>query len=117
MVFNNSKNLDSIFILQEKSIRIINFATFNHHTNPLFLEDKIIKFPDIIILNQLMLVQQFNNKTLPRQLENLMEHTANIHNHFTRTSSNIWLLMFGIISPEYTVIYAITIAVRVLKNS
>ena len=25
-----------------------------------------------------MLVQQFNNKTLPRQLETLMEHTANI---------------------------------------
>ena len=75
-----------------------------------------------------MLIQQFNNKTLPRQLENLMEHTANIHNHFTRTSSNsglfipqislvvtlsnIWLLMFGIISPECTLIYAITIVVR-----
>ena len=77
-----------------------------------------------------MLVQQFNNKTLPRQLENLMEHIANIHNHFIRTSSNsglfipqisstlvvtlsnIWLLMFGIISPECTLIYAITIVVR-----
>ena len=73
------KNLDSVFRLQKKSIRIINFATFNQHTNPLFLDDRIIKFPDVIKLNQLMLVQQFNNKTLPRELENLMEHIANIH--------------------------------------
>ena len=72
VVFNNSKNLDSVFRLQKKSIRIINFATFNQHTNPLFLDDRIIKFPDVIKLNQLMLVQQLNNKTLPHELENLM---------------------------------------------
>ena len=94
------KNLDTIFMLQ-KSIRIINFATFNHHTNPLCLEDKIIKFPDIIKLNQLMLVQQLNNKTLPRQLENLMEHTGNIHNHFIRTSSNSGLFIHQISSTNF----------------
>ena len=95
------KNLDNIFMLQKKSIRIINFATSNHHTNPLFLEDKIIKFPDIIKLNQLMLVQQFNNKTLPRQLENLMEHTANIHNHFRHISSNSGLFIPQISSTNF----------------
>ena len=82
------KKLDSVFRLQKKSIRIINFANFNQRTNPLFLDDRIIKFPDVIKLNQLMLVQQFNNKTLPGELENLMEHIANIHNHCTRSSSN-----------------------------
>ena len=73
-----------------------------------------------------MLVQQFNNKTLPRQLEILMEHIANIHNHFTRTSSNSGLFIpqisstnFGSYSLKYmapyvwnTLIYAITIVVR-----
>ena len=72
-----------------------------------------------------MLVQQFNNKTLPRQLEILMEHIANIHNHFTRTSSNSGLFIpqisstnFGSYSLKYmapyvwnTLIYAITIVV------
>ena len=84
------KNLDSVFRLQKKSIRIINFATFNQHTNPLFLDDRIIKFPDVIKLNQLMLVQQLNNKTLPHELENLMEHITNIRNHCTCSSSNSW---------------------------
>ena len=76
----SQKNLDRIFVTK-KSIRIINFATFNHHTNPLFLED--------------------NNKTLPRQLENLMKHTANIHNHFTCTSSNSGLFILQISSTSF----------------
>ena len=54
------KNLDSVFRLQKKSIGIINFATFNQHTNPLFLDDRIVKFPDVIKLNQLILVQHVN---------------------------------------------------------
>ena len=91
----------TVSLCYKKSIRIINFATFNRHTNPLFLEDKIIKFPDIIKLNQLMLVQQFNNKTLPRQLENLMEHIANIHNHFIHTSSNTGLFIPQISSTNF----------------
>ena len=48
-----------------------------------------------------MLVQQFNNITLPRQLGNLMEHTANIHNHFTRTSSNSDLFIPQISSTNF----------------
>ena len=39
-------NLDSIFRLQKKCIRIINFASFNQHTNSLFSADAIIKYPD-----------------------------------------------------------------------
>ena len=92
------KSLGSVFRLQKKSIRIINFATFNQHTNPLLLDDRIIKFPDVIKLNQLMLVQQFNNKILPRELENLMEHIANIH---TRSSSNSGLFIPQISSTNF----------------
>ena len=34
-------NLDSIFRLQKKGIKIINFASFNEHTNSLFTADTI----------------------------------------------------------------------------
>ena len=40
-------NLDSVFRLQKKGIRIKNFASFNEHTNSLFSADTIIKYPDI----------------------------------------------------------------------
>ena len=48
-----------------------------------------------------MLVQQFNNKILPCQLENLMEHITNIHNHFTHTSSNSGLFIPQISSTNF----------------
>ena len=32
-----------------------------------------------------MFVQQFNNKMLPYELQNLVTHTVNIHNHFTHS--------------------------------
>ena len=48
-----------------------------------------------------MLVQQFNNKTLPRELENLMEHIANIHNHCTCSSSNSGLFIPQISSTDF----------------
>ena len=93
-------NLDSVFRLQ-KCVRIINFATFNEHTNSLFSEDKIIKFRDIFKLNQLMFVQQFNNQTLPYELQNLVMHTVKIHNHFTRLSSNSGLFIPYISSTNF----------------
>ena len=94
-------NLDSIFRLQKIGIRIINFASFNEHTNSLFSADTIIKYPDIITLNQLMFVQQFNSKTLPNELENLLMHTSNIHNHFARISSNSGLFIPQISSTNF----------------
>ena len=94
-------NLDSIFRLQKKGIRIINFASFNEHTNSLFSADKIIKYPDIVTLNQLMFVQQFNSKTLPNELESLLMYTSNIHNHFTRISSNSGLFIPQISSTNF----------------
>ena len=82
-----------------------------------------------------MFVQQFNSKTLPNELKNLLMHTSNIHSHYTRISSNsglfipqisstlvvtllnIWLLMYGIISPGCTQGYVIFIVLSVLKIS
>ena len=129
-------NITPIKTNLNKALRIMCYKGPIYHA----LEDKIIKFPDIIKLNQLMFVQQFNNKTLPHQLEHLMEHCKHSQSFHTLhpilvfsslkfhqrslvvTLSNIymapyqihiWLLMFGIISPECTLIYAITIVVRV----
>ena len=82
------KNLDSIFILQKKGIRILNFADYYEHTNPLFLENKIIKFPDIIKTHQLIFANQFKNDMLPDDLNCLFTYTTNIHNHRTRASNN-----------------------------
>ena len=51
--------------------------------------------------NATCLTYSNKNKILPRQLEILMEHIANIHNHFTCTSSNSGLFIPQISSTNF----------------
>ena len=48
-----------------------------------------------------MFVRQFNNKTLPYKLQNLVTHTVSIHNHFTSISSNSGLFIPQISSTNF----------------
>ena len=73
------KNLDIIFILQKKCIRILNSVSYNGHTNPLFVENKIVKFPDIITKNLMIslviiFVHQLINNILPHDLNCLFTY-------------------------------------------
>ena len=81
-------NLEIINKLQKKCLRIMNFPGFWDHTNDLFITNKIIKFSDIIITNQIKLIHQYNKKALPTDLHNLFIHGINTHNYNTRISSN-----------------------------
>ena len=77
-------NIDTINILQQKCLRIINFATFNSHTNTLFNRDKLLKFQDIIKLEQMQLVFEFKTNSLPLDLNNLFQENKEINCHLTR---------------------------------
>ena len=43
-------NIHKIEIIQKKCVRIIPFSDFNSHTNPLFIQLKILKLRDVIKL-------------------------------------------------------------------
>ena len=45
-------NIHKIEIIQKKCVRIITFSDFNSHTNPLFIQLKILKLRDVIKLQQ-----------------------------------------------------------------
>ena len=95
------KNLNIILILQKKCIRILNSVSFNEHTNLLFYNNKIIKFPDVVKTNQLLFVKQFINKNLPDDLINLFTFSTNIHNYITRSSMNSGLFIPKVSSTNY----------------
>ena len=80
------KHIDKILILQKKCVRILNSASFIDHTNPLFIDNRIIKFSDIICIYQLLLANQFINDTLPDDLKCLFSYSRSIHDHNTRNS-------------------------------
>ena len=78
----------------------MNFSGFRDHTNNLFITDKIVKFTDIIT-NQIMLIHQFNKKSLPTDLHNIFLHSINIHNYNTPISSNHELHIPQVLSANY----------------
>ena len=104
----SSPNLNTIKILQKKCIRIINFSPFNTHTNPLFAENKLLKFDDIITYGRHKTVFDFYKGYLPEDLQDLFKFSENIHTDNTRNSSNDGLFLpkvestnFGIYSIRY----------------
>ena len=111
----SQKNLDIIFTLQKKSIRILNSVNYNAHTNPLFLENKIIKFPDIIKSNQLLFANQFLNNNLPEELKNMIRFSNCIHDHSIRISQNCGFFIPQVTSTNYG-IYSIRYMVPFVWN-
>ena len=64
-------NINTIRILQEKCIRVINHAPFNSHTNNLFEENKLLKLDDIVKFEQLKLVFLFKKGDWHEEQANL----------------------------------------------
>ena len=67
-VLQREDNIHKIEIIQKKYVRIITFSDFNSHTNPLFIQLKILKLRDVIKLQQLKLVYEFTSKIVPTDL-------------------------------------------------
>ena len=65
------ENLNSITILQKMCMRIINFSP--SHTNNMVFDNELLKFDDIINVEQLKLVFDFKNKKLPTELLDLFK--------------------------------------------
>ena len=70
-------NIKSIFVLQKKVVRIINYANFNDHTNELFLKSKIIKFLDLVKLKTAIVIYKANKHLLPINVQTLFDNKDN----------------------------------------
>ena len=73
--------------LQKKCLRIINFASFNSHTNNLFYKDNILKCEDIIKLEQMKIIFHCKINCLPSDLTNLFQENKVINCHVTQNVS------------------------------
>ena len=76
------------FIYFKKCLRIMTFSEFNSHSNPLFIDLKLLKVRDIIKFHQLKLVYGFYNNLLPTELQNLFVLDSDVHNYETRSATH-----------------------------
>ncbi len=75
-LLGNSK-IKKVERAQKAALRIITFADFYAHTNPIFQELRILKFQDNIKLQHILLVHDFKNKKLPSSFSDFFIDNAN----------------------------------------
>ena len=74
----NNKNISRIERLQKKCVRIMTFAPFNSHTNPIFQELEMLKVRDVIKIHQMKLIFDFHRDCLPDDLMSLFKLTTDV---------------------------------------
>ena len=79
-LFTSYEILNKIEVLQKKCLRIITFSDSSTHTNPLFINLKLLKVKDLIKLHQLKLVFEFCEQVIPTSLFTFSSemHTTNL---------------------------------------
>ena len=88
-------------------MRIIIFSDFNSHTNALFTDLTILKVDDIIKLNLLKLIYDFNHDLLPSDVSNIFMYNSDIHNYNTRST-----VIQGLFIPEISTTNYGTISIK-----
>ena len=80
-------NLDPIYILQKKAIRIIHFTSYYEHTSSFFKMDQLLKLPDIIKFYTTVFMHQYTQNSLPGVFDNFFQlvNIKHIHNSYTIT--------------------------------
>ena len=103
-----SKSLiDKIFILQKKAIRAITHSAANTHTEPLFLQLKILPYKKIIYKQQLLFFHSIHNKNAPSSFANIwIKNSDRNVPHHLRNSDDFYVppanLTFFTRFPLYT---------------
>ena len=79
-----NKHINRIIKLQDKAVRVINYAHFYESRNPLYVKSKILKFNDNIKLLNFLYVHDNIKGNLPTVLLDSFKPVHNIHNYNTR---------------------------------
>ena len=83
-----SSTLQSLFILQKRSIRIITFTKYYEHTSMLFKSLNIIKLIDLVTFHVAVFMKKFYNILLPSVYDDFFRSTSDVHDYNTRFSTS-----------------------------
>ena len=83
----NIHTTNRLFILQKKALRTLHFKQRNTHSNPLFLESEIIKFPDKVKIENCLFVSKYFHNKLPSTFNKWFTFSSNSHKYETTFAS------------------------------
>lgn len=83
--------LKPIILLQKKAIRLVCGADYRAHTAPLFKQEKLLRFEDIITFNICRFMHDYRNGRLPDIFENEWLRNNQIHGYPVRNQNDFFL--------------------------
>ena len=98
-------SLNRLLLLQKKSLRIICNTEFRSHTDPLFLQNKILKISDLYLFNLGQFMYKYNNNELPNIFHSMFPPNRSIHNYPTRRSNEFHLPLLRTLLAQNTFVY------------
>ena len=96
-------NIKRVIKLQNKCLRIINFADFQEPSSKLYQKSRILKFEDHVWINNYLYVHDSINRRLPPCLQDKFQYIHECHHHQTRNSSQHCVKL----PKSYTIAYGI----------
>ena len=87
--FTSKTNLNRVFVLQMKCLRIITFSFYKHHSNLLFKDLKLLELYDVLELEVIKFLCKFSRKKLPKSVCSQFNVVHEVH---TRNTSNNFLI-------------------------
>jgi hypothetical protein len=107
---NATTKLDKLNRIQKKALCIITKSKWNAHTTPLFRSKNILKICDINSLQVGCFVYKATHNILPPSFCNYFMLNSDVHDHYTRKSSDIHSLESRTSIRQYNVrLYGIKI--------
>ena len=79
--------LKPLTTLQKKAVRLITFSEFNAHSSPLFFKLEILKFTDVVFLQNALFMHDFHANVIPPVFLDFFNPVSNIHKYNTRLAS------------------------------
>jgi len=89
--------VDQIYKLQKKAVRLISNSRYNAHTQPIFKKLQILPLPDLISFFRIQFMQRFQFGLLPSAFVEVWTTMAarqqqlNLHNYPLRNSDNLFV--------------------------
>ena len=84
---SKSDHFRKLVKLQEKALTIINFLPDATPLRDIYMNLKVLKLPDYIVLQNTLLIKDFFNEDLPKPLNEHFKKLNDQHRHVTRSSA------------------------------
>ena len=84
-------NLNRLFLLQKRAVRIITKASFDAHTDPIFKELNLLKLHQIYSFQLGTFMFLYKKNSLPQSFTTFFPVVNQIHNYNTRTAASFYI--------------------------